>query len=418
MSRKLFFLLILFLPSQIGRHFWPQSFLVSGIRIDYLAPTIYFTDLIILGILVSFLFEQRKKLSLLKKLLSAKYMIPLFLLLFFIINIFSSSFRLIAFYKSLKIIEFIFLGFYIVKSKIKLPSLLIPLALGVLFSSILGLAQLIKQSSLNGLFYFFGERTFTASTPGISLIDISGRLLLRPYAAFPHPNVLGGFLSIALIFIFFFFKTMKKNISYVGFFLFVLLFGVISLLTTFSLSSNLAFMTSFILLIIAHPKTFLFKLKPLFIFLPLFLLVFVLFLTKVYSVNFLNDSALRIRLDLEAVSLWLQNPYIGIGLNNFIPLSHISSESLFFFRQPVHNIYLLVLAETGFIGFFTFIFLILSSLKRSLKLWRQKIYLPLLLLIQVLLIGFVDHYFLTLQQGQILLVLVFSLAFLPKSSYT
>ena len=190
MSRKLFFLLILFLPSQIGRHFWPQSFLVSGIRIDYLAPTIYFTDLIILGILVSFLFEQRKKLSLLKKLLSAKYMIPLFLLLFFIINIFSSSFRLIAFYKSLKIIEFIFLGFYIVKSKIKLPSLLIPLALGVLFSSILGLAQLIKQSSLNGLFYFFGERTFTASTPGISLIDISGRLLLRPYAAFPHPNVL------------------------------------------------------------------------------------------------------------------------------------------------------------------------------------------------------------------------------------
>ena len=50
--------------------------------------------------------------------------------------------------------------------------------------------EFIKQASLNGLFWWLGERTFTSSTPGIAKAVIDGRLLMRPYATFPHPNVL------------------------------------------------------------------------------------------------------------------------------------------------------------------------------------------------------------------------------------
>src|SRR3989344_9415701 len=51
-----FYLLILFLPTQLGRHFWPNFSFVSGIRIDYLSPTLYATDIFILLIFVFWLF--------------------------------------------------------------------------------------------------------------------------------------------------------------------------------------------------------------------------------------------------------------------------------------------------------------------------------------------------------------------------
>ena len=56
--RILFFLLLLLLPVQLGRHFWPEFALVFGIRIDYLSPTIYLTDLLVIGILVSWGWEK------------------------------------------------------------------------------------------------------------------------------------------------------------------------------------------------------------------------------------------------------------------------------------------------------------------------------------------------------------------------
>src|SRR3989344_696217 len=43
----LFYLIILFLPTQLGKHFWPDFSIVSGIRVDYLSPTVYFTDVFI-----------------------------------------------------------------------------------------------------------------------------------------------------------------------------------------------------------------------------------------------------------------------------------------------------------------------------------------------------------------------------------
>ncbi|MBI3070230.1 MAG: hypothetical protein HYY87_02915, partial [Candidatus Levybacteria bacterium] len=52
--------------------------------------------------------------------------------------------------------------------------------------------------SMGGLFYFFGERAFTSQTPGIANASINGELMLRPYGTFPHPNVLGGYLTIAM----------------------------------------------------------------------------------------------------------------------------------------------------------------------------------------------------------------------------
>ena len=65
------------------------------------------------------------------------------------------------------------------------------------------------------------------------------------------------------------------------------------------------------------------------------------------------------------------------------------------FLQPVHNIYLLLLSEAGVIGLFMFLWI----------LWRAKKHWVILI---VFFLGLVDHYFLTLQQGQLLLVILLS----------
>src|SRR6266516_3919214 len=46
-EKLLGFTLLLFLPTQCGKHFWPDYAIVLGLRIDYLSPTFYFTDFLI-----------------------------------------------------------------------------------------------------------------------------------------------------------------------------------------------------------------------------------------------------------------------------------------------------------------------------------------------------------------------------------
>src|SRR5260221_424888 len=63
LQNKLFTLFIVLLPVQLGLHFWPDWALVSGIRVDYLAPVIYLTDLIVIALLVVS-FKDIKKINL------------------------------------------------------------------------------------------------------------------------------------------------------------------------------------------------------------------------------------------------------------------------------------------------------------------------------------------------------------------
>jgi hypothetical protein len=52
-SNLIFYFLILFLPTQLGRHFFTSFSFVSGIRVDYLSPTIYFTDILVLLLFIA-----------------------------------------------------------------------------------------------------------------------------------------------------------------------------------------------------------------------------------------------------------------------------------------------------------------------------------------------------------------------------
>ncbi|MCG2691495.1 O-antigen ligase family protein, partial [Microgenomates group bacterium] len=101
----------------------------------------------------------------------------------------------------------------------------------------------------------------------------------------------------------------------------------------------------------------------------------------------------------------------GVGLNNFTvtmeKYGYVTATTRFL--QPVHNIYLLILSETGLIGLAGFIYLLYKG--RSLFIDKvQPCHLALLIL---LFLGLFDHYFFTLQQGLLLLTILLACNKLP-----
>ena len=56
----LLFLTLLFLPTQLGRHFWPDFSYIYSLKIDYLSPTLYFWDILVIGLLILFFLQKPK----------------------------------------------------------------------------------------------------------------------------------------------------------------------------------------------------------------------------------------------------------------------------------------------------------------------------------------------------------------------
>lgn len=147
----------------------------------------------------------------------------------------------------------------------------------------------------------------------------------------------------------------------------------------------------------------------------LFSCVILIFITLFQLRNIsLTDESLVVReqLNAAAAKLWSQSPIFGIGFGNFlVELPQVLPSRSVYFLQPVHNIYLLILSETGIIGLILFLWLIWKSIGKAISKNERNHFITYhLSLITLLLLGLVDHYPLTLQQGQLLLSFLLSLS--------
>lgn len=385
----LYFLILLFLPTQLGRHFWPDFSFVSGLRIDYLSPTLYLTDILII---LLFIFWFLKNLQKIKK-TKFKPSIPFtaFLVVLFS-GIFLSESPFASLYGLLKIAEFSFFGFYTMKNIRNLRLVTCALSIGIFFESAMGVVQYFNQGSLNSIFYFFGERTFNSQTPGIANASLDGSLVLRPYATFPHPNVLAGYLVLSMTFVLF---SSWKKLKYL-----VFTMGTIALFLTLSRASIVVWVVVLCL--------YLFKCRwKLAAGVGILIAGAICFSplgTRFLNINLFDEAiAQRVELAKAAFAMFSKNPILGVGVNNFLPNLpfYIQQAGNTLFLQPVHNIFLLVLSETGIIGFGFFMWFLFKTFN---KIARRNA-LGLVLFSEILFLGFFDHYFLTLQQGQLLLAL-------------
>lgn len=403
------FLFFLFLPTQFGRHFWPDVSYVSGLRIDYLSPTLYITDLLIflLAVFVFLRFRLKKTFFV----LSLRVLLFLFFLsLLFLVQVFVVSRPLLLVFGLLKLGELLFLGWFLknyFQTKTQWVLLLAGVSIGVVFESLLALAQFLQQGSLNGIFYFLGERTFTAQTPGIANASLGGVLSLRPYGTFSHPNVLAGFLLLSLLFCL---PFIKHRLGYLisG----VLLLGTAALFLTLS---RVAILLWVVLLPLWLITTTAFRKSMLLIagFIGNLLFFLLLFGSR-FAFSFQEETVV-VRNDLLVASLRMlsDSPLFGVGLHHFLVLlpDYYMSYSVLFLLQPVHNIFLFVAAELGLLGFVLFCWFLWQTYCR---LWQYRSFVQtkalLFALSAVLLIGLTDHYWVTLQQGQLLFTLLLGIS--------
>ena len=380
------FFFFLLLPTQLAKHFFFDFSYLSGIRVDYLAIKLYVIDLVVLCSIIWHLP------FLIHKLKNTKVVIIGGILL---LNLLLSQSKIITWYQSIRIFEMILVVILVLLWVINKRFGKTFLTASLMASMVqLGIAviQLSKKGSIQGIFYFIGERFFTAATPGIARASIEGMEFVRPYATFSHPNSLGGFYLLLYVIVLTF--PIFSRYHYLK----TAVLGVSALLIFISFSKIAIFGFLFINLIfyIRENKTrncILCLISKLFIFIVLGLIFF-----SVQS----DPKSLEKRLALNktAITVIRKYPISGTGLGAYLPVQNVFPQQFIdIINQPVHNIFLLLIAETGIPLFFFILFIFRSDLIKMV----HNIPLPFLAFV---ITGSFDHYWLTLMQNILLAVTV------------
>lgn len=372
-------LLILLLPTQTAIHFWfPFSF-VEGLRVDYLSPTLYLTDILIYIILIVY----PPKISFFKK----KF-IPVLIL----INILYSLSPVFTLFKYAKFIILGFFGIYIIQNHQTFETTFkkyFPVA--VIWSGVLAILQFINQGSLGGALMFLGERPLSLAVPNIAKISLGNfGLFLRAYSTFSHPNALAGFLFVSFWLLW---RFVKSKVTFVA--LLVLLLAV---LTSFSRSVFLVFSLSFVIYSLVKKS----RLAALLFVLLLSIGVYFL-LSYGSDVSFIERNFL-IR---KSLALLFLHPLTGVGLGNFSLAPSVGNPgNAFLIFQPVHNIYLLLLSELGIPFALIMFWYFYKIIQKGIARVNSETSIAVL---GILVLGMVDHYWLTSHQNTLLLVVLVAL---------
>ncbi len=239
--------------------------------------------------------------------------------------------------------------------------------------SILGIAQMILQHKL-GIHLLIGEPLIKSSNFGIAVVEWAGNRLLRAYGNLPHPNIFGGVMAVGLILVsYFYFRGKEKYYQskmVLWFFLFFLLI-FLGLLFSFSRSAWLALAAAFLLGMFwlcycrlrYHFISTTLKRKLLlfhFAILGCIAITLTLFSPAIFArfnpPHPYMEKVSKTRLDYfkEGKEI-IGHPSVllkGVGAGNEVKAisEWVDSKQKGFLYQPVHNIFALVLLETGIGG--------------------------------------------------------------------
>ncbi len=420
LHRFFFSLLIVLLPTQVGLHFWPEWAHVLGRRIDYLSPTLYLTDILICFVVVFWVIDHNwdhelRILNTGKKLTYILHVSVCIILL--LIHIATSLSPALACYAWLKVFEFGLLIVYIKKTKPPLSIVHNSLLIALFYTSLIAIVQFFLHRSIGGPMWLLGERTFSASTPGIAQIPLyldigfwkfDFGLILRAYGTFPHPNVLGGFIAVVVPLLLGEYANKQVNQRIKNLYIPVCVLGIVALILTFSRSALVVCGMSMLILTVRDKKHLWGK---------TLLGLFVMFLLSlmIFSVHVTDESVVvRQALNISAIEIWKTHLWFGVGLGNFIvSLPLFLPSKLIYFLQPVHNIYLLLLSEMGIVGICVIVYILYFLFKNESQIMHTDKKIKHVIhtsLFMFLILGLVDHYPLTLQQGQLLLTLLIGLS--------
>lgn len=411
------FIFSFLLVSQLGKHFFFSFSYLSGIRIDYLAPTLYVTDILSLPLIIYMIYgyilslranyNEAKQSRLprhppirrIPRNDIQKYSVTFLLIFLLIINYSFAISKPLWIYNGLRVVQWISL-FYFFKTQAKnksiFPALLYGLLLGGFFELILSLLQLSSRQSIQGWWYYLGERSFSIFTPGIAKAYFLGKEFLRPYGTFSHPNSLAGFYLLLYAFV-----LTYKRVTNAFFKTCFLVIASALILISFSRTAIVIYV---LINLIYFAKNFFFCHTCFVakIVIALFLILFAFNITgDINSFQKRNDFAQK------SFAIIGQKPFTGTGMGSYLIAQHQFPQKFStFFEQPVHNIFLLIIAQIGVplsLLLFTLIIQIIRVHLRTIA-----FSLPFFV---ILLTGSVDHYWITLQQNVLVSAVIFGILF-------
>jgi hypothetical protein len=412
LSRILFFVLILLVPLNLGKHFELIDSYVWGILIDYLVPTVYLQDIILFFVILFWVLSGGLKrfFSNSNKVLERK---EVQFSILFVFSVFLSVLNSVRFIPSLyaysRLVLYFFLFIYIL---LEIPvedyffKILRIFSFSIFLLSVLGIAQYLSGGSVFDNYLILGEQPYSASTFDVAKKSFLGRSVIPSYGLFRHPNVFGGYLSILLVWIATFVKKRKQ-------FLAVFVLGTISLFFTFSIISWGVFIFGLLLHLFFQKDPVNIIIKKRFTMWLVFLTAFLILIMPLVRLfeNSEDPSVFR-RMNFARASYRMitDYPLFGVGWNNSTALmDEYNYETRDVrFVQPVHNIFLLVFSESGIFSFGLFIVFLYFSGRRLIN--SRYFHLFLISFLQIILLGSFDHYFLTINQTLLLFWIIFGLA--------
>lgn len=273
---------------------------------------------------------------------------------------------------------------------------------------------------------WFGEFDLDIAESGISVLESGGVRWLRPYGLLPHPNILAGILVLGLL------ASARWILAsgwryILGSTTFVI--GFWFLLLTFSRGAWVGFTVGilFALSYVIRRNNFWRKMIPVAIATIIVGLIFVaiynpLLLSRVgvgeQNTEMRSVSDRIVFMDIAQIVI-REQPFAGIGAGKF---SWYASNYIFYntdFDLPgnnVHNIYLGIFAELGFVGMVLFLGMFITAIT---AVWRQRTFERVALLagfIAWVVMGIFDHFMWTLILTQMLWMSILAVAMSPETN--
>ena len=417
-----FYLFIFLLPWQT-RLIWRSAQLNGGYW-EYGSLSLYGTELLLFALLIMFgitlLHVQRPvpnwkslALALRRPEVQVYWLLTAFVLASGISVLWSLDWQL-SYYAWVRLLEAMALLALIVRLPLNFIRIAIAWIASALLQSLFGIWQFFVQSTPANK--WLGLAVHDAAIGGSIVLETGGERWLRAYGSLPHPNMLAGFLLLALLWVAYLLcaKEFSSRLRV------LLLAGTViitaGLFLTFSRSAWIA-----ALLVLPWFGWWVWRRRPQarrayaemlavvgLVVLLLTSLLPGLVWTRLAGEQRLEVDSLRLRVTFmqQAAIVARQSWPAGVGLGAYTLGVHrfVNNSWPFWYYQPAHNIYAMVAVETGLLGSLLGALslgkLLQLAIRRSQRLESSVLVAGLC---SLLLIGIVDHYLWTLYFGILLL---------------
>jgi len=438
---KLLLLLLFLLPFQTA-YIYREVF-ENGFKVQYATGALYATELLLMMTLIFFIVDAVVNIKRLRKRIRFRFTRDrlfvaalLITLLYGFASILWAGDKQVAFEHAVVLLEGSVLGLLILVSNTKTSTLIKAFLLGSAVSACIGIAQVIFQQTISSS--LLGLSHYDIAAGGTSIVG-AGTRWLRAYGTFPHPNIFGGWMAVSLVLSLhlLFSKKIKDVYAYAGIALFFS-----GLFLSFSRSAWIAAFTVVVFVLVREmkkyyvisrdPSTLRSSTRTRLLGMTFFR-VFLLLSTLSFFFTALFHSLLTSRVMINntyetksvservegyayAVDYILSNSVLGSGVGNYTLaiFSHTHGYPKWDF-QPVHNVFVLILAEWGIVGLALWLLCGVCWLRWmwGVTPYKEEDSLRLFaisLLVIYMLIALFDHYLYSLYPGVMVSGVIFGLA--------